>query len=290
MRIGIAMHNFGGLMRREAMLAIAARAEELGYASLWTSDHLLVPSSYDRDFTDVFESLVTLAYLAGRTERIELGTSVLVLSQRDPVLVAKQAATIDALSGGRLRLGVGTGWIAEESELSGFPFAGRGRRMDEFIRALRELWTADDAAHAGETLRFPDVRPSPRPVRPGGIPLLVGGNSSAALRRAATLGDGWHALGLTPPAFRDAVARIAELGGGRPFELSLRLGVALGQKPQPGRFAMVGGESAAVADSLARYRAAGVEHLVADFQFTDLDSLLRALETFAHDVRPRLDG
>jgi probable F420-dependent oxidoreductase len=139
--------------------------------------------------------LTTLAYIAGATTRLRLVTGVLILPERNPVLFAKQAATLDALSGGRLQLGVGLGWLREEYEALGLPWERRGQRMDETIEAMRVLWSEEVASFAGELVSFQGVRCDPKPVQPGGVPLLVGGHSPSAARRAGRLGDGFVPTG-----------------------------------------------------------------------------------------------
>jgi probable F420-dependent oxidoreductase len=250
-----------------------------------------MPKAHPEPYGHILESLSTLAYLAAITERVQLGASVIVLPQRQPVLVAKQAATIDHLSGGRLVFGVGVGWLEEEFEFLGADFAARGRRTDEYIRVLRELWTSPDPRFEGETVRFSDVLFSPRPERPGGIPIVIGGNSPRALRRVAELADGWHALATTPEEIRAGRARLADLAPDRDLEVSLRIGVALGRRrlaPANERAAsrvVLEGEPAEIAARLAEYADAGVDHLVIDPETKDLGQFLADLERFAAEVR-----
>src|SRR2546421_8787693 len=150
MIIGVNLPNYGSLGNRDSVTAIAQAAEALGYASLWTSDHVLLPTSLPEPFGHLLESLTTLSYLAARTDRIRLGTGILVLPQRNPLLVAKQAATVNHLSGGRLTLGVAVGYIEEEYAYLGADFANRGRLADEYIAALRELFESDAPDFHGE--------------------------------------------------------------------------------------------------------------------------------------------
>jgi probable F420-dependent oxidoreductase len=168
-------------------------AERLGFDSLWCNDHIMMPSNTPATPTygRLFEVFVTLAALSTVTQRVKLGTGVLVLPLRDPVLVAKQAATLDAYSGGRMILGVGVGWEAEEYRFLNVDFAGRGRRCDEWIRVIREVWRGADIRVSSDTYRITDGVSEPAPAQPDGPPILIGGASEAALRRAAQLGDGW---------------------------------------------------------------------------------------------------
>jgi probable F420-dependent oxidoreductase len=291
MRVGVNLPNYSDLGTRDAMRAIAERAESLGYESVWTTDHVLMPKAHPEPYGNILESLSTLAYLAAITDRMQLGSSVVVLPQRQPVLVAKQAATIDHLSGGRLVFGVGVGWLEEEFGYLGADFGPRGRRTDEYIRVLRELWTSPDPRFEGETVRFSDVLFSPRPERAVGIPIVIGGNSARALRRVAELADGWHALGVAPEEIRAGRARLAELAPDRELEVSLRIGVALGRgrlPPANERAAarvVLEGEPEQLAARLAEYRDAGLDHLIIEPETKDLAQFLADLERFAAEVR-----
>lgn len=174
------------------LVQIAVRADRLGFDALTVSEHIVMPDemagAMGRRFPD---ALLALAVLAGATERIELLTYVLVLPLRNPVVLAKQAATVDFLSNGRLLLGVGIGHAAREFEAIGVPFERRGARSDEAIEAMRELWTSDAPSYAGEFYSFSGIAFEPKPARKPHPPILVGGNSKPAMRRAAKYGDGW---------------------------------------------------------------------------------------------------
>src|SRR5258708_10310336 len=210
MRFGLNLPNYSSLGHRDAMIAIAERADELGYTSLWTSDHILLPTSLPDPFGNLLESFTTLSYLAAGTQRIRLATGVLVLPQRDPLLVAKQAATIHHLSGGRLTLGVAVGWIEKEYGYLRTDFRTRGRLADEYIRAMRALFETDTPEFHGAHVDYADVLFSPKPSVP--LRIVVGGGAPPALKRAATLGDGWHGIHQSPEQVRAAVATIDELG------------------------------------------------------------------------------
>jgi probable F420-dependent oxidoreductase len=271
MRIGVCLPNFpfGVEPSPAAIVEVALEAERLGFDSVWATDHLLVPRTVPR-YRSVFEALTTLAHLGALTERVELGTSVLVLPVRHAVEVAKQAATIDALSGGRLVLGVGAGWIEGEFANLGADFHGRGRHLDEALAVLRSLWNGQDPSHDGERYRFAEVLFAPRPARTGGVPLWIGGNSPAALRRAARLGDAWHADGLTSAELAAPLARLRELvPPGRRVAATLRRTLDLrdgaGGAPSGSGEAPLAGEDAVRAE-LAALARLGVEHLVCQFE------------------------
>src|ERR1700704_3460839 len=169
MRFGLNLPNYSSLGQRDAMIAIAERADALGYSSLWTSDHILLPTSLPDPFGNLLESFTTLSYLAARTERIGLATGVLVLPQRDPLLVAKQAATVHHLSGGRLALAVGVGYIKQEYSYLRADFGNRGRLADEYISAMRELFESSTPEFDGQHINYSNVLFSPRP--PHRIPI-----------------------------------------------------------------------------------------------------------------------
>ncbi|MEY9847277.1 LLM class F420-dependent oxidoreductase [Streptacidiphilus sp. MAP5-3] len=225
MRVGLHVLGIGDGARPEVIRAVATAAEADGFARLWCGEHVVLvdaPASrypYSADGriavpadADWLDPLLALSFAAAVTGRIGLATGVLLLPEHNPVVLAKQAATLDVLSAGRFSLGVGVGWSAEEFAALGVPFAGRGRRTDEYLAAMRILWTDDPASFAGEFTHFDAIRVNPKPVRGGRLPVLVGGNSDAALRRAARLADGWYGFNV-PMA--DIPARVAVLADER---------------------------------------------------------------------------
>lgn len=184
---------------------LAQALEAHGFASIWVPEHIVFFSEYRSKYpyhpdgkppfgTDIglFDSLLVFAALAQKTERLRFATSVMVLPERPALLTAKEVLTLDHLTRGRYELGAGAGWSEEEYEALGVPFARRGRRFDEYIQAIRAAWREDEASFEGEFIRFDKVVLRPRPYTPGGPPFLIGGDSEAAMRRAATLGDGWY--------------------------------------------------------------------------------------------------
>ncbi|SNT51966.1 LLM class F420-dependent oxidoreductase [Actinacidiphila glaucinigra] len=221
MRVGLHALGIGDGARPQVIAAVAAAAETHGFARLWCGEHVVLvdaPASrypYSADGriavpadADWLDPLLALSYAAAVTSRIELATGVLLLPEHNPVVLAKQAATLDVLSAGRFTLGVGVGWSTEEFAALGVPFAGRGRRTEEYLAAMRALWTGDPASFAGEFTRFDAIRVNPKPLRGGRLPVVIGGNSDTALRRAARLADGWY--GFNVPAV-DVPSRVAVL-------------------------------------------------------------------------------
>ena len=223
MRIGLHALGIGTGAWPEVIRAVAIAAEAAGFATLWSGEHVVMvdepasryPYSPDGQIAvpaaaDWLDPLLGLSYTAAVTSRIELATGVLLLPEHNPVLAAKQAATLDVLSGGRLTLGVGIGWSAEEFAALGIEFRRRGPRTAEYVAAMRALWADDVASFSGEFVRFDAVRVNPKPVRARRIPVVVGGNSDAALKRVAAFGDGWYGFNLTVDA---ALERAAALAG-----------------------------------------------------------------------------
>jgi probable F420-dependent oxidoreductase len=229
MRFGITGVNAGRRVQPEHAATLARLAEEAGMESLWAVEHVIVPVDYasrypydasgrmpGRDDLAIGDPLIWLAYAAAVTERIRLATGILILPQRNPVLLAKECATLDSLSSGRLLLGVGVGWLAEEFAALGVAFEERGARTDEYIEALRVLWRDDEPTFAGRFASFERARSHPKPAGER-VPIIIGGHSDAAARRAGRLGDGffpWN-LGTEQIAHLIGVMRAAATDAGR---------------------------------------------------------------------------
>ncbi|MGH7390201.1 MAG: LLM class F420-dependent oxidoreductase [Candidatus Rokuibacteriota bacterium] len=319
MEFGLALPGRGPLATPDVVLAIAARAEALRFSSLFVTDHVVLPVSTARSVypyapsgqfpgggrQDYLEPLAMLGYLAQATRRVRLGTSVLVVPYRHPLTTAKMLATIDQLARGRVILGAGTGWLREEFEALGAPpFEERGRVTDEYLTLMRLAWTTDPVRFEGRYCRVHDVHVLPKPAQRGGIPVWIGGHTDAALRRAGALGDGWHPIGLRPPAllppdeYAAKVARLrehAKAAGRDPEAITLSFRVPMevrgprDKAPARDRPLFQGTAAEIVAD-VRRYHAAGVTHFVFDPARPDLPALLASLERFAADVRPRLEA
>jgi probable F420-dependent oxidoreductase len=203
MDFGIAFANTGPFARPEAAAEFAIAAEAAGFESLWTVEHVVVPAGYESTYpydpsgkmpgpedSPIPDPLIWLAYLAAVTSTINLATGILILPQRNPVVLAKEVATLDRMSGGRLLLGIGVGWLAEEFEAIGVPFAERGARTDEYVAAMRALWTGEQTSFEGRFIDFQDCIMRPRPTE-GAVAVHVGGHTDVAARRAGRLGDGF---------------------------------------------------------------------------------------------------
>jgi probable F420-dependent oxidoreductase len=265
MKFGLRYASLGRYANGPAAVELAQAAEAAGFESIWTVEHVVVPRGYQsrypysptgrmgsglEDFP-IPDPLIWLAYIASATRSIKLGTAILILPQRNPVITAKEVASLDHLAGGgRVLLGIGVGWLAEEFEAVGVEFATRGARTRECVRALKVLWTESEPTFAGKFFTFGPVKFEPKPVQRPHPPLLFGGESDTALRRAAALGDGWYGVGHTPASAAMQRAKLeAELASagrvGVPFEITVSHGAAGLTK-----------------DDCTRYRDAGVDRVV----------------------------
>ena len=270
-------------------------AEEHGFDSLWVSDHVLVPRkltsrypySPDGSFpvppdTPFLEPLATLLYVAGITQRPKLGTTILVAPMRNPIVTAKILASLDVLSGGRLILGVGAGWMEEEFELLGVPFERRGARLDEYIRLFRALWTEDNPSFRGQFWQIEDVGFAPKPVQKPCPPIWTGGHGERALRRAGRLADAWHAVGVPPAVLAqqfEQVKRHAKEAGRDPnsIDITVRTRLSLSDPPK-------------AVEQLCAYADVGVSHVVVEVFTLELERARSMMEVLAKEVRPALAG
>jgi probable F420-dependent oxidoreductase len=205
----------------ELLDAVAEGAEARGIGTIWVGEHVVLFGEYASRYpyaedgrvpvppgSGLLDPLITLTYLAARTSTVRLGTAMLLLPQRNPVYVAKEVATLDGLSGGRVDLGVGVGWLKEEFDALGVPWERRGRRTDEYLEVLRALWVDNPSSFHGETYDLPDCEMYPKPVQRPHPPIHIGGETPAAMRRVAHRGQGWHTFNRSPG---DLAAGLAEL-------------------------------------------------------------------------------
>lgn len=309
MNFGVGLPSAGPIAEREFLLPVARAADRLGFHSVWGTDHVVLPPArkspnpYPRSTADWayqagvrwLDPIATMGVVAGATERVIIGTSVLVLPYRNPVVLANEVSTLDRLSEGRIVLGVGAGWIDEEFAALGVPIAERGARTDEGIAVLRTLWSTEDpASFDGRFTRFEEMAIATAPQSAGGPPIYVGGNTPAALRRAGRLGDGWLGFEVwaeeIAPA-REQIERAARVAGRDPaaIVLSARRGLT-----PPFEFSdflpercCLAGKPREIADELLRYEEAGVSLMVFDLTMLP-DEIVRAMEWFAEEVEPLL--
>lgn len=292
MNFGIGLENYGRAITFNAMRQVALAAEELGYDSVWTTDHVLVPQADREPYGHIFECVVTLAMLAAITRRVRLGTSVIVLPMRNPVLFAKQIASIDAATGGRMIVGVGVGWNQVEYQNLNANFHNRGKRLDEDIQLLRTLWANEQVNFQGKYTRIADSVFAPQPAQAGGIPIWIGGASESAWKRVAAFGDGWHPVGLSPNQFAAGVKSIRESNPERPITLSVRLPIDQSHNLSPtyehrGRILRrLTGSDDDLRASLREYAQAGAEYVVLFFPMDDVNQTIALMERFKHTIAP----
>jgi probable F420-dependent oxidoreductase len=309
MRYGFYLPTRGRTAEPDALETLLGRAEALGFSSTMIADHIVFPVRIDSRYPytadgrfpghgDALEQLSLMAFVAAKTRRLRLVTSVMILPYRNPVFTAKALATIDVLSRGRVTVGVGVGWLEEEFRALGAPdFARRGAVSDEYLRIFKALWTTSPASFRGEFYRFDDIRCLPHPVQKPHPPIWIGGHSKAALRRAARLGDGWHPVGANPAvplgpkdlrALLDELTRLTEAEGRDPKALTISYKAPVYDTDKPiapgvARRPFTGGP-AEIREDIATFERLGVSELIFDFRSESLGESLDRLERFADGV------
>lgn len=287
MKFAILFANVGPFVDPENLARLGRKAEEVGFESLWTVEHAVVPCDYTAEYpysntgkmpgpenSPIPDPLLPLAYLAAVTERIKLGTGVMILPQRHPVYVAKEAATLDVLSKGRAILGVGVGWLHEEFAALGIPFDDRGSRTRESVAAIRSLWADGPSTFSGKFFNWGPVESHPKPVQAGGVPIVVGGHTELAAKRAARYGNGFFpGRGDVPTLTKlfDAVAAECARVGRDAGEIELSAGFGGGGP-----------------DDVRRMEDLGVSRLAMGPPAFDIEGVERGLETFADAVISKL--
>jgi probable F420-dependent oxidoreductase len=319
---GFSLPSRGPLAKASLLVRLARKAEALGFACVTISDHVVLPTRHSAPYPysptgefpggshqEYLEPLVLMGWLLAATRRLRVGISVLVVPYRNPVVTAKQLATLDVCSGGRVIVGVGTGWWPEEFQaLAAPPFAERGAVTDEYLRLMKELWTRDEPSFTGQYYQVSDVTMFPKPVQTPHPPLWVGGHTKAALRRAGELGDAWHPIGLRPPAgltpaeYAETAQQVrahAARAGRRAdaVRLTLRAPLEIWSRARRSHRTAGGsmlqgnplrGTPEKVAADIRAYRRAGVEAFVFDFTEQDPHAMVELMERFAQEVRPKV--
>jgi probable F420-dependent oxidoreductase len=292
MRYGLCLPNFTTLASPDSIDAAAAAAERLGWDSVWTTDHVLVDTSADAsDYRTNFDVLETLAWVGARYPTIKLGTSVIVVPQRNAVVLAKQIATLDALSDGRAIAGIGVGW--SEREFANLAMAERfpvrGAFVEETIGLWRHLWSGSGEPFQGRFHQLTDFVFGPVPVQGAGLPIWIGGRAEKALERAGRLADGYHSSATSPESFGKRVETIraaADAAGRALPTLSARVRVDFDtpvRSAEPRPYAMRG-SSDEIAAEIAKWSAVGVEHLAIFFEVESTDAFVAAAERFTAEV------
>ena len=317
MKFGLHFGSRGTAGEPDSLKAIAQKAEACGYTHFGMSDHVVVATEVDsaypysetgrffaQDTGVSLETITALSFVASATSTIRLLSSVLVLPHRQPVLAAKMLATLDVLSKGRMTVGIGIGWMAEEIALLGGPdFKHRARASEETVEAFRELWTADLPSYRGEHVRFDNLLFAPKPQQKGGMPIWVGGEVPGALRRAGRFGDAWYPVAAhqkipldTPALYKaalDQVRAAAEAAGRDPMDveaalLAIKSRIGPEQPGRDGQRMTFTGSAAAIVDDIGAYRDVGLQHFLIGGDGDDLPRTLDRLEEFATEVMAKV--
>jgi probable F420-dependent oxidoreductase len=289
MKYGIALPNFGKYADKDKILELASAAEELGYESLWVSDHVVIPGSHEGFGDTFYDPFTTLTYIAAATNKIMLGTSVLILPYRNPVVLAKTVATLDTLSRGRVILGVGAGWLHDEFRALGVDYGERGAITDEYIEIIKTLWTGDSPEFTGKYFKFSDIKFLPKPEQKPHPPIWVGGGSAKAMERAVSQGDGWHPVGQTPRELREKVSYLKGLLDERnrdksEFTISIRRILEITDKTGIDENETLRGSVEKIARGIEEYMDAGVSHFVFHLLGGDFKRQLRTMEVFSREI------
>jgi probable F420-dependent oxidoreductase len=312
MRYGFYLPTRGPTATRDGILSLAREGERLGFHSAMIADHIVFPTESDSTYPytvdgkhpsmgDALETFSLLGLLAGATEKLRLVTSVLVLPYRNPVLTAKMVSSLDVLSGGRVTLGVGVGWLREEFEALQSPdFAARGAVTDEWIAIFKQLWTQSPATFKGRHYSYENIRCEPFPLQKPHPPIWVGGHSRAALRRTARHADGWHPVGaiaaspLPPQEMQAHLAtlyRLTEAEGRDPTRLHISYKAPLYDTNIPDRDGTrrsFSGGAEDIAGDIRSFAAIGIHELIFDFRGQSTEDSIAALQRFAAEVMPRV--
>ena len=270
MKIGLFGINFGALGAPEAMVKVAQAAEQAGLDSLWTGEHVVLPDPQEPPSPSppqnpFLDPAVALSYVAAHTMHVRLGTGIIILPQRNPLVLAKELASVDVVSGGRLMFGLGAGYLHQEFSALGAPFEDRGAVTDEAIAVIKSLWTMEQPQHDGRYWSFSGIDAQPRPAQKPHPPIVIGGMSRAAARRAARVGNGWYGFMTDLEATQKSLRWIEEASGDRPSGLGpLEISVT---PPPP-----------LTAATIEKYESLGVHRLIALPRPDSVDSILSSIE------------
>lgn len=289
MDYGLVLPSLGDAANRDGLIAAIELAEQHGFSDVWATDHVLVPHAAEDDYGRIYEALTTLAWVAGRSSRIRVGASVIVVPMRNAVVLAKELATLDALAEGRLIAGFGVGWNRAEFGNVGVAdrFPRRGAYLEETIAVCRHLWSGSTEQFRGEFHAFEDFVFGPLPAQGASLPIWIGGRDERALRRAGRLADGYHSSATGPAGFAERVPiiRAAAEAAGRPMPtLSARARVELDAGPES--FYTMHGSPADVAAEIRAFADLGVTHLALAFPSRDAGGLGQSIERFTTEVAP----
>lgn len=303
MKFGVALPNNWGVEDFQSIVSLAKRADGLGFSHVTVADHLFNVSYVMERIGNrpYYDPMTTLTYIAAVTSQVALVTSILVLPYHNPIRLAKVAATLDVMSGGRLRLGVGVGVIEQELEVMGCSMAERGAMSDEAIAVMKALWTQDEPAFEGKYYRFSGMRFSPKPVQKPHVPIWIGGNSRAAIRRAARIGNAWHPTSRTAETLAREMRYLreqAEANGRDPGEIPvcMRASVGAPRDPRPtsrrvtaaGDYSL-GYQAGEIIQNILPFQKIGVAELTLSSNTPDPGQIMGMMEMVAKDVMPAVN-
>jgi probable F420-dependent oxidoreductase len=287
MKFGYILPNYGDKISGEELLEVSSVCEEVGFDSVWATDHIVMPTELREPYGQLIEPITLLSYIGARCEKVKLGTSCIVLPQRNPVLVAKQAAALDVLSKGRVILGFGAGWAEKEFGYLNADFRRRGKVMDESIAPMRKLWKDDVVNFEGRFFRVTNALFLPKPVR-GDIPVWIGGNGPTSIERVVKMGDGWHPVGPDLEGFSAGASKI------RPAKkravLSMRMTTDVRKKrdvyvgANNEKRVAVSGTAAEIRKGIDAYARAGLEYYCASINHPAAAEIIKDLRKFGADV------
>jgi len=300
MQFGVCLPHRWKYASARLIADVAQEAESVRFDSVWVTDHVIVPVHHVERGHIFYEALMTLAFVSSITRTVAMGTTVLATPTRNPVVLAKEVATLDALSGGRVILGVGTGWIREELEAVGVAWTERGRFLDEGIQVLRHLWGQEGPiSFSGRYTNFREMLFEPKPARRGGPPIWVGGMTDPSLRRVARTADGWLPWAVSAEELRGGAEKIRAMSGGRAITLACFSPADIGSKSIEGyvgalgeRHHVITGSPDQVVHTIEDFRKSGLEHLALSFRDVRLfkdetpDMLLKQMRLFAKEIMP----
>jgi len=300
MQFGVCLPHRWKYASARLIADVAQEAESLRFDSVWVTDHVIVPVHHVERGHIFYEALMTLAFVSSITRTVAMGTTVLATPTRNPVVLAREVATLDALSGGRVILGVGTGWIREELEAAGVAWTERGRFLDEGIKVLRHLWSQDGPiSFSGRYTNFREMLFEPKPARRGGPPIWVGGMTDPSLRRVARTADGWLPWAVSNEELAEGAEKIRAMSGGRKITLACFSPADIGSKSIEAyvgtlgeRHHVITGSPDQVVRTIEDFRKSGLEHLALSFRDVRLfkdetpDLLLKQMRLFAREIMP----
>ena len=297
MKYGVCIPHYGRPIDADGLTEMAVKAEEMGFDSVWVTDHIIVPHIIpDREDLvyryDMLEPLTLLAHLGAVTSKVSIGTSVIILPYRNPVILAKTIATADVLSRGRVILGAAVGWLEGEFDALNAPFANRGALSNEYLELLKELWTNPKPSFQGQHFQLSDVTFSPMPVQKPHPPVWIGGRSRRAVRRAVEFGDYWHPSQMDPKEVSKHASYMRQysesVGREHPPRLSVRGTLNLTGDATSGQRSPLHGTAEDVIADLQEYSEAGVDHAVMEISGESYTDKFRSMEQFMTQVKPRV--